>query len=432
MNIPIKKLSELSEQEKNKLFNRRLDLDKYFNVVKEIIENVKSRGDKALLEYTAKFDGAQLKNLEVSEQEFKEARSKIPKNVESTLLACIKNIKKFHLLQLRKTEKIKEGIELGRLFQPLQAIGIYVPGGTASYPSTVIMACIPAKIAGVKDIVICTPPRKDCTTDPLVLLAAKLCKVNKIYKVGGAQAIAALAYGTESIKKVDKIVGPGNVYVTAAKLLVSKDVDIDFPCGPSEILAIADEKADSELLALDLLAQAEHDENAHAVLVTTSQKIANEVKVKLLELIENLERKAIILRALESNSAILIARSIQECIEFANLYAPEHLELVVSKPVALGKIKTAGSVFLGESTPSVVGDYSSGSNHILPTSGYARTRSALSADDFVKSITYQKISKKALFTLAEPAVRVARLEGFEAHAKSLEKRLEKWKKRGKT
>lgn len=423
--LRIKQISKLSKAERARLMMRSQDFRKVMPEVEEIIKGVKLGGDKALKRYTAKFDGVKLKELKVSNAELERASASLPENIIKALKTSIRNVEKFHLAQLPKDKKVKvsKGVTLARLFVPLNAVGIYIPGGKAAYPSTVLMASIPARLAGVNKIVLCTPPRKDGFIEPAVLAAAKLCGVTEIFKVGGAQAIAALAYGTRSIPKVDKIIGPGNVWVTAAKILVSSAVGIDFPCGPSEILIVADDSPRIDFIALDMLAQAEHDENAYAVLVTTSEKIAWGVKQEINKQIGGMGRKAIITRALEKNGIILLAKSLDEAVDFVNSYAPEHLEIMTGSPKKLlPRLKNVASVFLGEYAPVALGDYSSGSNHILPTSGYARIYPGLSVDNFLKSITYQSSSKKGLNKLAASAIKLARLEGLEAHTKSLERR----------
>ena len=306
----------------------------------------------------------------------------------------------------------KNGLKLGQLIRPLQRVGCYIPGGRASYPSTVLMATIPAKVAGVKEIVCVSPPNKSGRVNDLVLVACKIVGVKEIYKVGGAQAIAALAYGTESIAKVQKIVGPGNIYVTAAKQLVSLEVAIDLPAGPSEVLIVAEEHANPEFIAFDLLAQAEHDPNACCILVTTSEKLAKEVYGRLLSY------------KIEANCFILIAENLEDALNFTNEFAPEHLELILKNPTDfLERVKNAGSVFIGEYSPVACGDYASGTNHILPTLGYAKTFSGLTVYDFLKFISFQSLDKKALEKLGKTIITLAEAEGLKMHAESIRKRV---------
>lgn len=390
-------------------------LDEALSKVKPIVEEVRKKGDSALRYYTKKFDGVEIDNFRVSEDEVEQAFKRIKPEIIEALNEAYKNIREFHERQLPEEWSYeKNGLKLGQLMRPLQRVGCYIPGGRASYPSTVLMATIPARVAGVKEIVCVSPPNKNGRVNDLVLVACKIVGVKEIYKVGGAQAIAALAYGTESIAKVQKIVGPGNIYVTAAKQLVSLEVAIDLPAGPSEVLIVAEEHANPEFIAFDLLAQAEHDPNACCVLVTTSGKLAKEVYERLLSY------------KIEANCFILIAENLEDALNFTNEFAPEHLELILKNPTDfLERVKNAGSVFIGEYSPVACGDYASGTNHILPTLGYAKTFSGLTVYDFLKFISFQSLDKKALEKLGKTIITLAEAEGLKMHAESIRKRLKR-------
>lgn len=393
----------------------------YAQVVQEIIEKVKEDGDQALIEYSAKFDGATVNQLKVSETEIDEALKQVEAKFLAVLEKAKKNITEFHEKQVTQGFMMtRDGAVMGQRVLPLAKVGIYVPGGTAAYPSTVLMNAIPAKIAGVKKIVLVTPPLKDGSVNPAILAAAKVAGVDEIYRVGGAQAVAALAYGTESVPKVDKIVGPGNIYVAAAKRLVYGKVDIDMIAGPSDVLIVADETANPRHLAADLLAQAEHDPNAQAILVTTSRDLAKETAEEVNLQTPKLARKEIIATSLKNNGKILVVDSLKEAISFANQIAPEHLELAVAEPFAwLNQVENAGSVFLGHHTPEVLGDYFAGPNHTLPTEGTARFYSPLSVDDFVKHSQYLYYGKEALLRAKEDVILFAETEGLTGHANSI-------------
>ncbi|RLG57973.1 MAG: histidinol dehydrogenase [Candidatus Hydrothermarchaeota archaeon] len=403
------KLGEIDIEE----IRSKVILDKALSKVKPIVEDVRKKGDSALRYYTKKFDGVEIDNFRVSEDEVEQAFKTIKPEITEALNEAYKNIREFHERQLpEEWDYEKNGLKLGQLIRPLQRVGCYIPGGRASYPSTVLMATIPAKVAGVKEIVCVSPPNKSGRVNDLVLVACKIVGVKEIYKVGGAQAIAALAYGTESIAKVQKIVGPGNIYVTAAKQLVSLEVAIDLPAGPSEVLIVAEEHANPEFIAFDLLAQAEHDPNACCVLVTTSEKLAKEVYGRLLSY------------KIEANCFILIAENLEDALNFTNEFAPEHLELILKNPTDfLERVKNAGSVFIGEYSPVACGDYASGTNHILPTLGYAKTFSGLTVYDFLKFISFQSLDKKALEKLGKTIITLAEAEGLKMHAESIRKRV---------
>lgn len=397
------------------------------DIVSGIIENVKANGDKALFEYTAVFDKVALDSLEVSKEEIDEAFELVDDDFIRIIETAAQNIREFHSKQLRNSFILtdKDGIVCGQRIIPIEKAGLYVPGGTAAYPSTVLMDSIPAKIAGCKQIVMVTPPSKNGKVNPAILAAAKVAGIDKIYKVGGAQAIAALAYGTESVPKVDKIVGPGNAYVAEAKKQVYGTVSIDMIAGPSEILVVADEKSDPKFVAADLLSQAEHDKLASAVLVTNSYELAEKVSAEIEKQLELLPRYEIAKTSIDNNGKIIITKTIDEAIEISNALAPEHLELVLDNPFDyLDKVKNAGSIFMGRYCPEALGDYYSGANHTLPTSGTARFSSPLSVDDFVKKTQYTYYTKDALEKVYKDVARFATEEGLDAHAKSATIRFE--------
>jgi len=405
----------------------RMDFSAVDIAVGEIVARVRAEGDKALFEYTQKYDGVRLCQLKVTESEISDAYNKADPYFVDTLKQAKENIESFHVNQMRKNFEIKraDGVVVGQRYLPLERAGLYIPGGTAGYPSTVLMNAVPAKLAGVKEIVIVTPPGKDGKVNPDVLTAARLSGVDKIYKVGGAQAIAALAYGTESVHKVDKIVGPGNIYVAAAKKQVFGEVGIDMIAGPSEILIISDGKSDPRYVAADMLSQAEHDKNASAILITDSAALAGKVAAELERQLKLLPRESVARASIENNGKIIIVSGLDEAVKFSNAIAPEHLELCVEEPFAfLDKITSAGSVFLGRSTPEAVGDYYAGANHTLPTSGTARFSSPLSVDDFVKKSQYICYSAAALAKDGDRIADFAGREGLDAHARSVTIRME--------
>jgi len=390
-------------------------------VVSEIIENVKTNGDKALYEYCEKFDKAILSSLLVTKEEIDEAVALVEPQFLEILKRAAANIRKFHEKQVRNSFIIndEDGIVIGQKVIPVDRAGLYVPGGTAAYPSTVLMDSIPAKIAGVKEVVMVTPPTKEGKVNPVILAAAYVSGVDKIFKVGGAQAIAALAYGTESVPKVDKIVGPGNAFVAEAKKQVFGRVSIDMIAGPSEILIVADGATDSAHAAADLLSQAEHDKLASAVLVTDSIELANAVSEELERQIPLLLRADIARASIDNNGKIIVADDLMKAIDIANEIAPEHLELLVDNPFDyLDSIRHAGSIFMGRNCPEALGDYFAGPNHTLPTSGTARFSSPLSVDDFVKKTQYTYYTKKALERVADDVAYFATKEGLTAHANS--------------
>ena len=396
-------------------------------IVDEIIADVRANGDEALRRYAEKFDRAKLDALEASAEEIDAAYARMDEAFLKTLTLARDNIREFHRHQLHENFVItgKNGTVMGQRYQPIEKVGLYVPGGTASYPSTVLMDAIPAKLAGVKELVMVTPPAPDGSIPDAILAAAKLAGVDRIFKLGGAQAVAALAYGTESVPRVDKIVGPGNVFVATAKRKVFGQVAIDMIAGPSEILVLADDGCNARCVAADMLSQAEHDRLATAVLVTTSQRLADEVAVELERQIPLLPRADIVRESIDTNGKIILCEDLNEAVRASNAIAPEHLELCVEDPFALlDRIVNAGSVFLGRNVPEALGDYLAGPNHTLPTSGTARFSSPLSVDDFVKKSSFLYYSREALRQVCGDVARFARMEGLEGHARSIESRFE--------
>lgn len=416
--IKVMKYGEVSADE---IFARGKTSFDVADIVADIIENVKQNGDKALFEYCEKFDKAKLSSLEVTEAEITEAFNTVEPRFIEILEKAAENIREFHKRQVRNSFIINEqdGVVTGQKVTPIEKVGLYVPGGTAAYPSTVLMDSIPAKIAGCNEICITTPPGADGKVNPVILAAAKIAGVDRIFKIGGAQAIAALSYGTETVPKVDKIVGPGNAFVAEAKRQVFGLVSIDMIAGPSEILVIADGKSDPRFVAADLLSQAEHDKMASAVLVTDSMDLANKVSNEIERQLKELPREEIARTSIENNGKIIVADDINDVIAVSNEIAPEHLELCVDNPFDyLDKIKNAGSIFMGRYCPEALGDYFAGPNHTLPTSGTARFSSPLSVDDFVKKSQYTYYTKDALKKVADDVAFFAEKEGLSAHAKS--------------
>lgn len=402
----------------------------FADAVNEILDNVKKNGDRALFEYTQKFDKAQINenNILVTKEEIDEAYEQMDDELLGVIRRAIANIKKYHEKQKRNSwiDCDEEGIILGQKVTPLESVGVYVPGGKAAYPSSVLMNVIPAKVAGVKRIAMVTPPNAQGKVYYNTLVAANEAGVTEIYKVGGAQAIAALAYGTKSIKKVDKIVGPGNIYVALAKKSVYGHVSIDSIAGPSEILVLADETANPRFVAADLLSQAEHDEMASAILVTTSKNLAAKVSEEIDKFVQVLARKNILEKSLENYGYILIAQSMEDAIDTANEIASEHLEIVTKDPFnTMTKIKNAGAIFLGEYSSEPLGDYFAGPNHILPTNGTAKFFSPLNLDDFVKKSSIISYSKQALEPVSDDIIKFAKSEGLTAHANSIAVRFNK-------
>lgn len=421
------KIMKYGEVPNSEIFARSVPKIDVAGTVAEIIKNVRENGDKALFEYCEKFDKAQLSSLAVTKEEIDEALSLVEPEFLKILEKAAKNIRKFHSRQVRNSFIIndEDGIVIGQKIIPVDRAGLYVPGGTAAYPSTVLMDAIPAKIAGCREVVMVTPPTKDGKVNPVILAAAYVAGIDRIFKVGGAQAIAALAYGTQSIPKVDKIVGPGNAFVAEAKKQVFGVVSIDMIAGPSEILIVADGKSNPAYVAADLLSQAEHDKMASAVLVTDSAELARNVSTELEKQIPLLERREIARESIDVNGKIIVADTLDAAIEIANEIAPEHLELCVDNPFdKLDSIRHAGSIFMGRNCPEALGDYFAGPNHTLPTSGTAKFSSPLSVDDFIKKTQYTYYTKDALKKVAFDVATFAKKEGLTAHAKSAVIRVE--------
>jgi len=392
--------------------------------VRQIINEVRNRGDEALFDYTLKIDGIRLSSLEVSNQQIAGACQEVDSGLLSALKLATERIRSFHTAQ---KESILSGVTKlgsGQLIRPMERIGIYVPGGTASYPSTVLMTAIPARVAGVKEVILVTPPGLNGTVSPSTLVAADIAEVDRIFSVGGAQAIAALAFGTKSIPKVDKICGPGNIFVVLAKKMVYGVVGVDGLQGPSEVLIIADETANPEYCAADLLAQAEHDPLASAILITTSPRLADKVNQEVEQQLKDLPRQAIATESLDNRGKIVVVMDVDEAIELANLYAPEHLCLMVDRATSyIDKVSNAGCIFIGGNSTVVLGDYVAGPSHVLPTGGTARFSSPLNISDFIKFINLVNIDKADLKQLGQAAATIAKAEGLEAHARAVEKRL---------
>ena len=416
-----------SETKREAIFAREDPVGSVEEPVREIIAQVRAKGDEALKRYTKEFDGVDITSVEVGQGAIDEGFRMADPMLVDILYRASERVAAFHQHQVRNSFLVNEedGILMGQKIIPLERVGLYVPGGTAAYPSSVIMNCIPAKLAGVKEIVMVTPPGKDGKIPPNILAAARICGVNRVFRVGGAQAIAALAYGTESVPRVDKIVGPGNQFVAEAKKQVFGKVGIDMVAGPSEILVIADGKCDPRIVAADLLSQAEHDKNASAVLVTDSEALAVAVQAAIEEQLPKLRREEIARASIDTNGKIIVADNLDTAVEIANEIAPEHLDVCVDQPFDyLDKIKNAGSIFLGRNCPEALGEYFAGPNHTLPTSGTARFSSPLSVDDFVKKTQYTYYTRPAL-EKAQPTVSIfAKQEGLTAHARSIDIRFD--------
>ena len=410
---------------KNELSRSQFSHDDVNTIVKNILDDVKLRGDQALYDYNKKFDNVSLSSLQVTEKEIEDAFNRLDKELLDVIRYSHENIVRYHTKQKRNDflDKDTDGVILGQIINPIEKVGIYVPGGTAAYPSTVLMNAVPAKVAGVEEIVMVTPPNEDGTISDVILAAAKIAGVTKIFKVGGAQAVAALSYGTETIPAVYKIVGPGNIFVAMAKKMVFGEVAIDMVAGPSEVLIISDDSSDPVHIAADLLSQAEHDKLAACILVTTSEELAKSVAIEIESQLAELPRQEIARESINNNGRIIIAKSIEEAILISNEIAPEHLELAVMDPFALlSKIKNAGSIFLGHNTPEPLGDYLAGPNHTIPTSGTAKFASPLSVDDFIKKSSVIYYSKEALEKVKDKVILFAESEGLTAHANSVRKR----------
>ncbi|HOK58208.1 MAG TPA: histidinol dehydrogenase [Methanothrix sp.] len=422
----VKKLNELSSEDLKVLLSREIGIQDVLQRVNDIVMDVGENGDEALRKYTEQFDGVRLESFRVSEDEIEEAYDAVDESILSALELAAQNIYAFHDEERTKDlwlYQVAPGVVAGQKVVPLESVGAYVPGGRAAYPSSALMCVIPAKVAGVERVVVCTPPDVSGRIAPLTLAAADIAGADEIYKLGGAQAIAAMALGTESIERVEKIVGPGNVYVTAAKMLVRGSVEIDFPAGPSEVLIVADSSADPEFIAADMIAQAEHDPSSIAVVVTTSEPLMRAVETEISSQIEKAERRDIVQASLE-RCGILLAESLDDALAFSNAFAPEHLELMVRDPMdALNMVRNAGSVFLGHYTPVAAGDYATGTNHVLPTAGYAKIFSGLNIDAFTKKISIQSMTGEGLESLADAIIKMAESEGLRAHAESVRIRM---------
>ncbi|MBR5859666.1 MAG: histidinol dehydrogenase [Clostridia bacterium] len=411
----------IKEYDENQIFKRATDTLNVSDAVRDIIAEVRANGDKALFEYTARFDKVELEQFEVDALLMKQAYDRIDDEFKAVLKEAAENIREYHLKQVRDGYEIKRenGVVVGRKILPLQRVALYVPGGTAAYPSSVLMNCIPAKIAGVSEIIMTTPPSKDGTISDDILAAAYISGVDRLFSIGGAQAVAAMSYGTETVPKVDKIVGPGNAFVAEAKKQVYGIVDIDMIAGPSEILIIADDSANPVCVAADMLSQAEHDKNATAVLITNSEKLANETANEIERQLELLPRKEIARASVDNNGKIIVTDDIISAIDLSNELAPEHLEICTENAMELLQyVRNAGSVFLGHNCPEAVGDYFAGTNHVLPTSGTAKFASALSVDDFTKSMEYTYYTREAIENDADKIAMFANREGLHAHGKS--------------
>ncbi|MCR4925627.1 MAG: histidinol dehydrogenase [Clostridiales bacterium] len=425
--ISVTKTDGVTEKEViRQLKERSGEVDKKVTAtVTEIIENVRKNGDEAAREYTIKFDGKAPEKLEVSKEEIENSLKICDKDFVNALYKAAENIKDFHQRQCQQSwlNTMDNGVILGQRIRGLNRVGLYVPGGTAAYPSSVLMNAIPAKIAGVKELVMVTPPMKNGKANPNILAAAAVAGVDRIFLIGGAQAVACLAYGTQTIPRVDKIVGPGNIFVATAKRLLYGTVDIDMVAGPSEILIVADKTANPEFLAADLMSQAEHDVLASAILLTDDEKIADETVKAIERQVKDLSRKDIIEKSLNDFGAILVCKDINEAVDFANELAPEHLEMAVENPMEyIGKIDNAGSVFLGHYSPEPLGDYYAGPNHVLPTSGTARFFSPLSVDSFIKKSSFIYYNEDALKKAKDDIIKLADTEGLTAHANSIKVR----------
>lgn len=424
------RIADLTPHEYQSLMERsQVDISSVYERVRDIILDVKDHGEGVFLDYyRAHYKAGQTsQELEVGKEEIEEAYKHVDEKVIDALRYAAGNITKFHHAQMEKGMwqiEVAEGILAGRLITPLQRVGVYIPGGRAPYPSSVLMTLLPAKVAGVKDIIACTPPDESMAINPVILVAADIAGPVRIFKVGGPWAIASMAYGTKTIPKVDKIVGPGNKYVTAAKLMVFGEVGIDSPAGPSEGMVLADQTGIADFIAIDLLSQAEHDPDSATVLVTTSEELASTVSAMIHEALPKLPRKEIVSSSMKKYSHILIASDMEQAIGFVNEYAPEHLEIMTEDPFAtLKKVRNAGSIFMGPFSPISAGDYASGTNHVLPTGQKARMFSGLSVDEFLKKPTFQYVTREGLSLLKEAVVTLANAEGLPLHARAVTERL---------
>mgnify|MGYP000244580047 CR=1 FL=1 len=429
-----RRIRELSKEDFEKILKRAtIDITRIENRVREIIEDVKRRGDEAIIEFYEKFYGRKVlskESIKVSKDEINEAYNKVSEEFIEAIKVSAKNIEKFHRSQLPRDLwflEISPGILVGQIWRPIDSVGIYVPGGRAAYPSTVLMTVIPAKVARVPQITICTPPNPEGKINPYTLVALDIAGARDIYKVGGAHAIAAMAYGTKTIPRVRKVIGPGGIWTTAAKIILRDIIDIEFIAGPTEIVILADESANPKYIARDLISQAEHDPNSSAILVTTSKEKAHEVSRLVNEIIKNCARREIVIQSLKNYGAILIANDLDEAIDFVNNYAPEHLELIIKEELilqTLNKIHNAGSIFIGNYTAVALGDYVLGTNHVLPTSMWAKRRGGLSILDFIKIIDIQYVNERGLYIVGKYGIIMAEAEGLINHAEAIKVRLE--------
>ncbi len=430
MELTPERIDDLSPERYKSIMERSMDdISNIFENVRNIVVDIKNRGDAVTLEHYKKHkDDIAPTDLEATPDEIKEAYNLLDPYVVECLKAASRNIIKFHKAQLERdmwSIEISDGILAGRVTRPMDIVGCYIPGGTAIYPSSILMTVLPAKVAGVEEVVAITPPTKGMKANPATLVAADIAGCDRIFKVGGPWGVAGLAYGTKTMPRVHKIVGPGNKYVTAAKMLVYGQVDIDSPAGPSEALILTDDTGDPSLIAIDFLSQVEHDADSAAVLVTTSKKIAEKVCKIIGEEFDSLDRKDILESALSKHSSVLIANDMDHAIAFTNEYAAEHLQVMTNDPfITLNRIKHAGSIFLGPNAPVPVGDYASGTNHVLPTGQCARMFSGLSVDDFIKKPTFQYLSRKGLESLKDTVITLAEAEGLPLHARAIRARFE--------
>ena len=426
--LALETIRDLSPERLQSIVKRSaVDVSAVLEDIKKIVQDVRQYGDRIALEYHRQFKSdITTADLLAGPDEITAAYESLDPKLIAALKLAAANIEKFHRAQLDRemwSIEVQPGIMAGRISRSLDRVGCYIPGGLAKYPSTVLMTIIPARVAGVPEIIACTPPDQGMTANATTLAAAHLAGAQKIYKIGGPWAVASMAYGTETIPKVDKIVGPGNKYVTAAKLLVFGEVDIDSPAGPSEALILADETAEARMVAMDFLSQVEHDPDAAAVLVTTWEPLAHRIIDFIREEIHSLPRKEILVSAINNHSAVLLAQDLSEAIDFVNLYAPEHLQIITKEPFAvLPRVRHAGSIFLGPYSPIPVGDYASGTNHVLPTGQAARMFSGLSVDDFVKKPTFQHLTKEGLRSLKDAVILLAESEGLPLHARAVAER----------
>ena len=424
------KIDSLSPEKHKAIMERSMeDISSIYKDVRDIVEDIKNRGDAVTLEHYKKHkEDIAPSDLEVTPEEIKEAYKQLDPEVVECLKIASRNIIKFHTAQLERemwSIEVNKGILAGRITRPMDIVGCYIPGGTAIYPSSILMTVLPAKVAGVDQVVAITPPSKGMKANHATLVAADIAGCDRIFKVGGPWGVAGLAYGTDTMPRVHKIVGPGNKYVTAAKMLVYGQVDIDSPAGPSEALILADDSGDPKLIAIDFLSQVEHDPDSAAVLVTTSDKLAKEVCNIIEKEFDSLDRKEIIESALTKHSSVLIAKDMEQAIDFTNEYAAEHLQIMTKDPfITLNRIKHAGSIFMGPYAPVPVGDYASGTNHVLPTGQCARMFSGLSVDDFIKKATFQYLSKDGLASLKDTVITLAEAEGLPIHARAIRARFE--------